>query len=156
MIISHKNIISPVYALSGLRIMKWNKHQQMKKKKYQEVCKESQTFKNSCRVTWTCFFGASVACHMSISSGHWEEFLYGISTSELWHARAKKNLMKFRWPDKLAWYYFIRRSNWQSPTVKYYLVPHFCSPVLNSRLFLIVWAHNDINGHQNHFRRFTD
>ena len=32
MIISHKNIISPVYALSWLRIMKWNKHQQLKKK----------------------------------------------------------------------------------------------------------------------------
>lgn len=68
----------------------------------------------------------------------------------------KKKMMKFRWPDKLAWYYFNRRSNWQFPTVKYYLVPRFCSPILNSRLFLIVRAHNDINGHQNHFRRFTD
>ena len=26
--------------------------------------------KNSCKVTWTCFFGASVACHMSINTGH--------------------------------------------------------------------------------------
>jgi hypothetical protein len=31
--ITHKNIISPVYALSGLRSMKWNKHQRMRKKK---------------------------------------------------------------------------------------------------------------------------
>lgn len=127
-----------------------------KKNNIKKFASNPKLLKNSCRVTWTCFIGASVACHMSISTGHWEEILYGISTSELWHARAKKKNMKFRWPDKLAWYYFNRRSNWQSPTVKYYLVPRFCSPVLNSRLFLIVRAHNDINGHQNHFRRFTD
>lgn len=51
----------------------------------------------------------------------------------------KKILRKFRWPDKQASYYFIRRSYLKiSHTVKHYLVPCFCSPVLICRLLMIV------------------
>lgn len=104
MIISHKK-----YNFTCLCIVRTEDYEMKQtstneeKKQYQEVCKWSQTFKNSCRVTWTCFIGASVACHMSISTGHWEEILYGISTSELWHARAKKKIW-WSLDDQINWH----------------------------------------------------
>ena len=155
MIISHKNIISPVYALSWLRIMKWNKHQQLKKKNnIKKFASNPKLLKIHVKLhgrvflelLWHVIWVLTLATEKNLSMASVQVSCDMQEPKKIWWSL----------DDQINWHGTISLDVLTDNPPQSNIVPHFCSPVLNSRLFLIVWAHNGINGHQNQFRRFTD